>query len=412
MNVTFYLRDLTKEKGNLTAGKEQPIYCYITFNDERLRLSTQLKVFPKDWNESKELVRGVSTNVAKMNARLKSIRSKAEDVEKDYLGKILTPEILKKELLPIIFPEKVAKTKKAVNLYDFLDDYILSNPKGSENGTIKSYKQLLPLLKEFSKKYGKSVLNFESIDEAWRDLFVKFLRSDKGHSINNADKHVKNVKALMKDSFKKGHHTNVKYESFKREKEETKEIYLTEDEIKAIHELEVSEDYQVSKDIFVFSCLTGLRISDVMKLKKQNWAGDFIILQIQKTKDKLEIPLRKTAKSILGKYNGEFPPIYEQKYNKQLKDICEQVEPLKEEILAFVLNKGKREEKPVYKYELVKSHTARRSFATNEYKRGVDPLFIRAITGHKTEKDFFNYIKMGQREKASSMLEIFKDRDF
>lgn len=412
MNVTFYLRDLTKERGNLTAGKEQPIYCYITFNDERLRLSTQLKVFPKDWNESKELVRGVSTNVGKMNARLKSIRSKAEDVEKDYLGKILTPEMLKKELLPIIFPEKVAKTKKKVNLYDFLDDYILSNPKGSENGTIKSYKQLLPLLKEFSKKYGKSVLNFESIDEAWRDLFVKFLRSDKGHSINNADKHVKNVKALMKDSFKKDHHTNVKYESFKREKEETKEIYLTEEEIKAIHELQVSEDYQVSKDIFVFSCLTGLRISDVMKLKKQNWAGDFIILQIQKTKDKLEIPLRKTAKSILSKYKGEFPSIYEQKYNRQLKDICEQVEPLKEEILAFVLDNGKREEKSVYKYELVKSHTARRSFATNEYKRGVDPLFIRAITGHKTEKDFFNYIKMGQREKASSMLEIFKDRDF
>ncbi len=414
MNVKFYLRDLTKEKGNLNSGQEQPIWCYITFNGRRLRLSTQIKVFPKNWNEKRQEIRGSASSIEKLNLRLKSIRSKAERISTDYALKseVLTEQLLKDVLLPILFPDRYKQVKRVNNICDFLNEFTADNPRDLKAGTMKSYEQLKPLLIEFSKKQGKSCLNFDSINSEWGDLFSKFLKVEKNHSINNVDKHKKNIKSLMNYSLEKGLHNNIKFEYIKREKEETKEIFLNEGEIIAIYDLDVLEEYQQTKDVFVFSCLTGLRISDVLALKKHNWKGDYIEIETKKTEEKLTIPLRKTAKIILQKYNGELPYIYEQKYNKQLKDIAEQIPALQVEEIVYSTKGGNRIQKSVYKYELVKSHTARRSFATNEYLRGTDPLFIRAVTGHKTEKDFFNYIQVKQTQKASSMLELFMNREF
>jgi integrase len=415
MNVKFYLRDLTKEKASLTAGNEQPIWCYVTFNGNRLRLSTQIKVYTNEWNIEKGKIRGSSTEIEKLNQRLKNIRSKAEMVFNNYLIKeeVLTPKILKQELLPILFPEKyVAKPEIKLNLFTFLKEFIKNNPRNIKVGTMKSYLQLVPLLEEYAKINGSPVLEFEAVNKSWGESFSKFLLVKKNHSVNNTDKHIKNIKALMQYSLELELHSNTKYIGIKREKVETVEISLKEEEIKAIYELEIDERYRATKDIFVFSCLTGLRISDIINLKKHNWKQDFLNVQTIKTGEILQIPLRKTAKKILQKYHGELPTIYEQKYNKQLKYIAELIPSLQSEEIVYSTKGGIKTEKKVFKYELVKSHTARRSFATNEYYAGTDNLVIRAITGHKTERDFFNYIKVNQLEKASTLLQSFKKRDF
>ncbi|HRG57490.1 MAG TPA: tyrosine-type recombinase/integrase [Bacteroidia bacterium] len=414
MNINFYLRDLKQEKGNLSTGKEQPIWCYITFNGKRLRLSTQIKVLPADWNDTKQLIRGTSIDKQKQNQRLKNIRSKAETINNDYLIKdqILTESILKEELNKLIFPDKFTSTSAISNIYDFLIYFTEKNPKNIKESSMKSYFQLKPLLKDFAKIKGKAILNFESINSAWGDSFCKFLLLEKNHNINNADKHIKNIKALMTYSLKQELHNNAKFEFISRSKEETKEIYLTEDQIKEMYQLEVSEEYQKAKDIFVFSCLTAQRISDIKNLKKHNWKGDYIEIETKKTGEKLEIPLRKTAKEILKKYNGHLPVIVEQTYNKQLKFIAELMPSMHTEEIVYSSKGGVKTESTAYKYELVKSHTARRSFATNEYLAGTDPLFIRACTGHKTEKDFFNYIKVDQRQKVQKLKTIFDGREF
>ncbi len=411
MNVTFFLRDLTKEKGSLTSGNEQPIWAYFTFNGRRLRISTQIKVYLKDWNEKKQQIRGTSSDVAKQNHRLRSISGEAESIAQEYTLKklILTEQILKAKLIPVIFPDRV-KVNRKIDLYEFLTDFINENPKNIKVGSMKSYKQLQPLLLEFSKLHSKSMLEFDLINSSWGELFIKFLKEKKNHSINNCDKHIKNVKALMSYSLQKELHTNFKFEYIGREKEETKEIYLNREEIKAIYKLEVDESYQVTKDLFVLSCLTGLRISDILGLKKHNWKNDFFSIETKKTEDKLEIPLEPTAKAIAQKYNGEFPHVYESRYNKQLKDISEQIPSLQTEEVVYSTKGGIRTQGTAYKFELVKSHTGRRSFATNEYLAGTDLLLIRAVTGHRTEKDFFKYIKLDQREKATSLLEKFKKR--
>jgi integrase len=277
---------------------------------------------------------------------------------------------------------------------------------------MKSYFQLIPLLKDFAKKNGKSILNFESVNSTWGDAFRKYLKIEKNHNVNNADKHIKNVKSLMNYSLKLELHGNTKFEFITREKDVTTEIYLKEEQIKEMYLLEVSEEFQHTKDVFVFSCLTGQRISDILKLESHNWKGDYIEIQTEKTEEKLLIPLRKTAKEILEKYKGKLPKVYEQKYNKQLKYIAELIPSLHESEIIYTTKGGERKQTTACMYELVKSHTARRSFATNEYKAGVDPLFIRAVTGHKTEKDFFNYIKVAQKEKVQTLKNIFDGRDF
>ena len=61
------------------------------------------------------------------------------------------------------------------------------------------------------------------------------------------------------------------------------------------------------------------------------------------------------------------------------------------------------------KYELISSHTGRRSFATNMYKRGLPTLMIMSITGHNTEISFLKYIKVRQQEHAQMMADRWKE---
>ena len=64
------------------------------------------------------------------------------------------------------------------------------------------------------------------------------------------------------------------------------------------------------------------------------------------------------------------------------------------------------------KWELMHTHTARRSFATNMYKRGLDCSMIMAITGHSSEKVFLNYIKISNEENATRMLKLLNENLF
>ena len=154
------------------------------------------------------------------------------------------------------------------------------------------------------------------------------------------------------------------------------------------------------RDLFIIGCNTGLRFSDYTTIQPDDIQGDRLRIVTQKTNAKVIIPLMPDAKAILQKYNFQLPKaISNQKFNENLKKIAEEA-GLKENVITHITKGGVNESKKQFKYELCTSHVARRSFATNYYKMGVDTLQIMAITGHKTEKDFLKYIKVTGEEKA------------
>lgn len=177
-------------------------------------------------------------------------------------------------------------------------------------------------------------------------------------------------------------------------------IYLTKNEVFKLINTNLSrhKELEIQRDIFVFQCLIGCRVGDLYKLTKTNIINDKIEFIAQKTKDErgdtLKVPLNSRTKDILKKYDtytGKtlFPFITEQHYNKAIKKIC-LAAGLKR--LVTLLNPTTRETEMRPLYEVVSSHTARKTFIAHIYKEVKDPNLICSLTGHKPgSKAFARY---------------------
>ena len=122
--------------------------------------------------------------------------------------------------------------------------------------------------------------------------------------------------------------------------------------------------------------------------------------------------MTKEVERLLSKYNNSLYKISNQKFNDYLYDVVAKCEGLEIEVTKKTIQGGKHIVIKKPKYEFVSSHTARRSFATNEYMaKGLNVRDIMAITGHKTEKSFYKYIRQTPKENAERVKIIWKERE-
>ncbi|MFQ9504801.1 MAG: tyrosine-type recombinase/integrase [Alistipes indistinctus] len=115
------------------------------------------------------------------------------------------------------------------------------------------------------------------------------------------------------------------------------------------------------------------------------------------------IPARPELLAILAKYDNRLPKSYEQKVNKYIKEVAREAGITEKVEISYVEN-GEKKTRIVEKCDLVKTHTARRSGATNMYMAGIPTIAIMKITGHKTEKEFMKYIKITEEESAMELM--------
>ena len=187
--------------------------------------------------------------------------------------------------------------------------------------------------------------------------------------------------------------------------EEVDAVYLNWDEIKKIFQVDLSRyphlvDY---RDDFVLGCMTGLRFSDFSKLMKDDLRGDMLYKKQQKSDHWVVIPLRPEAKKILDdRFNNNTPSPTNAEFNRHIKRIAE-LAGISENI-KHSHKKGNKdivEVKP--KYAWITSHTCRRSFCTNEFLAGTPVELIMKISGHKSVKDFYNYIRVTLEEAGQKI---------
>ena len=158
------------------------------------------------------------------------------------------------------------------------------------------------------------------------------------------------------------------------------------------------------KDVFVVGCLTGQRVSDYKRINKNmivqlKDGNDYISLRQEKTGKLIYIPVDKRVTAILNKYGGKLPKVFDQKINVHIKTIGHllgwtEKANIEELHGTMAVDKGKKF------YECIKTHTARRTFATNAYKHGVALSSIMAITGHSSEAMLRKYLKLDNKERA------------
>ena len=350
-----------------------------------------------------------------INNRLEEIRNEVFNIIEK--SKPLVKGILKERITNYLNN----KTAIPETFLEFFEDYItrskdrinVNTGKKISVTTLTNYKRTFNLLKEFNEKVMK--IDFDNIDILFYEKFTAYLQKEYGFSGNTIGKHIKIIKTVLNNAVEKGVNKNFAYKSkqFKIIKEETEAVYLNEQELKQISDLDLSANKRLEKarDLFIIGCYTGLRYSDYSRLTKNDIVEfdgkEMFKIRTKKTDTPILIPILPQVKKILDKYDT-LPKISNQKLNSYIKEVCKLVPDLNKTITKTETKNGLRVTKKVEKYKLITTHTARRSFATNMYKRGIPANVIMAITGHKTEKMFLKYIRATQNEKVIDFVRAFE----
>ncbi len=167
------------------------------------------------------------------------------------------------------------------------------------------------------------------------------------------------------------------------------------------------------RNLFVFNSYCGLRYSDLYKLDKNRFLmvqGQlFLKIRLKKTDEVVMFPILKSAEEILKIYDYDLPNVHISEFNKIIEEVCFKAGITRLETIRET-RAGTKIISTLPKYQLVRSHTARRSFATNFEADGVPLKELMAVTGHTTEGAFRRYVKKQAETTFSGFLAVGANR--
>jgi integrase len=431
MAINFYLRGyknpdyktLSKEESKtlIKSQKDTPFPVFLRFRKGRkvdFHASMNIKVFPHWWNFEKQRVKDLAEIKDKTttNKWLSKVDSKFQEFVNECKGNGINPSYKDtKEYFDSLTIDRSEHNKpKPITLLGSIELQIqeAQRNKTVKQPTINSYKVTCNILKQYNET--KKKIDFNSINLEFYYDFVEWCNT-KDLSKNYIGKHIKTLKTFISwaSDPARGYTNNLSYKhkEFKVLKEDVHNIYLDESELRKMWKLDLSNEPQQdrARDLFLIGAYTGLRVSDYNQLTKENVKTirdvEMISITTQKTETPVAIPLHPIVKAILDKNNGEPPKkMPDQQINYKIKDVAESAGIDSTEHIKKT--KGGRDViKKCCKFELVKTHTARRSFCSNAYLMSMNPIDIMSISGHKTESAFMKYIKLTPEDKAVKMSE-------
>lgn len=400
-------------------GKNEYVNIHVRFWDGRqLDQSTKtgLSVLYGNWSNATQAVRPRATATDKdfVNGKLRALKSHVlESYNVEYNEGVHIGNDWLKRTVNGFFNRANSTELDKVYFTDWIDKFIETAPSRHYKGrplavgTIKNYKTAFSKLLAF-EKYRGAKLKFTEIDLAFHQDYVNFCRNVESLSDNSIGTHIKQIKVFGRKLELEGLPINpqFKHPDFVRLTNETKDVYLNDREIDTIfnYDFDGSPRLDNARDLFIIGLRTGLRVSDFLSLKGIDMKKGFIEVETQKTGETVVIPLHQQITAILNKRNGSLPhTISDQNFNKYVKEVCE-LAGITQPVTGAKMNpETKRKESGTFpKYELISSHTCRRSFASNLYGK-LPNMVIMGITGHRTEVQFLKYIKITKQEHAETL---------
>lgn len=404
------------------------IYADISYEGYRMKYYISESINPKYWNKENKRARETSKfqEHPEFNARLNALSTGIKNVYRRFLNdnNLIPAPAHFKTLLDQEFGKRGGVKDRPVDFFKFFETIIYQsnsgirlNPKTGKPislNTIKTYHTTLNHLQNFQKTVKKRI-DFDTIDLDFYGDFIEYLTKTVRLSTNAVGKNIQILKLILSEATERGLNKNTAFKGkrFITVREKSESIYLNQEELNEIGALDLSDHKKLERvrDLFLVGCYTGLRFSDISNLQSQNIrAGEIEITQL-KTGDPVRIPCHSVVKMLLNKYGGELPKaLSNQKTNDYLKEIGQMIDSLKTSFSKTFTKAGQRVTKNIPKWELLTTHTARRSFATNLYLSGVPTITIMAITGHRTEKAFMKYIKVTPGEH-SKILKLHWEKE-
>lgn len=426
--VRFYINEKDPKKENtinlvLKNGRET-----------MLKRSTGFKIFGKHWDKKKQapIVESKTgdTNYYLLRRKLPELKTKLIEAVTvaNCNGTTINANWLKNELDTFFgrsTPDIDFKhlTDYAKHFIDRLPYRIQKNgTTGVSTATGKQYQTTLNKILAFEKKKRKR-FTVDEINLKFHNDFIQFLNQEQKLNLNTIGKYLKCLKTILKSAKQYGLKVNsdIEKDGFRSTKEKTYFVTLNETEIDTIFNLDLSHRPYLdnARNWLIIGVWTGARVSDLLSFSTKNINNGFLEYTAQKTKQRIMLPVHWQIQSIIDRNDGELPHrISNQRYNDWIKEVCRLANIDQMVKGAIFITDKKAKTKKVKtpqrkvvgnypKWQMVSTHTARRSFATNHYSKLPTPV-IMAATGHTTERMLLSYIQKAPKDNAQALLEYWQ----
>jgi site-specific recombinase XerD len=428
MGVTF---SLTRAKAEFTT-----VRCSVSVDGTRTFLHTGVSIETKQWDFRRQFIipqvgrLSISSKAKKLRELELSILELI-DVYKYGKPKINFIEFEKRLHLLIDNPRARSNRPKQLgtdsssdSLSGFIDLFIKHSEQGLRLSPARKKLKISTLYsfrttKKIAEKYFKLNnldLKLGDFNQSCLDGLSNYLIDEEGWSLNTHAKLMMDFLQIFKYAVKlKRLPVNFLADlAFDTRTEKTDSIYVTEDEILQLLEVKDFDDpeHELVRDVFVIGCFTGMRFSDYSVLDPAAIRDNRLSFIQAKTGAKVTIPIHSIVNTILSKYSYVLPTVPpNNKFNAIIKKVGEKLPCLHVPFTKQITYKREQTEIVRMKYDYLQTHTARRSFCSNEYLKGTDPMIIMAISGHKSHKSFMRYIKVSNEQFADKMATIWKERE-
>ena len=321
----------------MVADGTASLYMRLTVDELRIELSAKYFIDPVKWSQGAGKVIGNTEEARKLNTYLRNLEQEVYEAHRQLIqeGKLITTETLKNKLL--------GKKEQIRSLIATFQEHNMqvATLVGQEYApsTLTRYKTTLKHAVEFLKwKYQVKDIDVKDINHEFITSFEFYLRSVRKCSNNSAVKYIKNFKKVIRICIANNWINKDPFVNYKSKVREVKRDYLSEEELEKISQKRfVSDRLDQVRDIFLFSCFTGLAYADVKKLKRSEInvgvdGGKWIFTSRQKTETASRIPLLPFTLQLLERYKDHpqcvikdrvLPVPSNQKMNAYLKEIAD-----------------------------------------------------------------------------------------
>ena len=267
MKFSFFLKTDYKNKD----GKF-PLYLNLYIHSQRKRIPVDIQLSKADWEPKKQVVK--NPELQALNLIINEIKAQINKIEIHFR---LTSQTLTVEKCA----EMLKRPDLSVDFISFMD-YELSL-KSMETGTVKNHKVVLAKLKNY-----KSSILFSDINDQFILKYRKFLFYKKNNAEVTVDSNIKVIKHYIKIAKKRGFIINIDVEDIKIKQHKSHRTNLSIAEVEKMGRYYfsgfISESHKKTLGYFLFNCMTGQRIEDLLKMKREDLTEDFFNFWNKKSK--------------------------------------------------------------------------------------------------------------------------------
>lgn len=428
----FFANEITLHFNLRSPKTDKPtlIYAVVRIKSTQIKIPTNVKVYPAHWDKKKEQAL-VSATLGYMDNKNNRIANKKISAMRlvfaDFLQYNIDDEVTDSAICSILkekfnIQKKMKKIKNALlDLGRLIDEQPMSpDSRRQYQATLKSFEDYVKEIK------GTQVIGWDEFTLALiTDYRSWFSRRVEVHKITKERVRIEDNTVTNKMNYlytiltyaerkelidlQKTKICNLKTTKSKKAKSEENQIYLTDEEINCLFKLRLEGKEEQVRDLFIFQLEIGQRYSDICGFEAETHNKTITIIQ-KKSRKRIDIQLTDTAYHILSKYDFHLPTITNAESNKQIKAIAKKAN-INREIEICEMRGGEQYRYFAEAWQLIGTHTARRSFISNCILKRLDSEIIKKQTGHSTNSAFTRYNRI-QSIEASQIIAQTMDGSF